>query len=98
MVLAPRDLKALRSERVLRITWGDGRVADLRFKYLRGECGCAGCVDEITGERILDVTTIPEDLGLESMQLVGNYAVRVHWSDGHATGLYTWERLRELTG
>jgi DUF971 family protein len=30
------------------------------------------------------------------MQLVGNYAVRIHWSDGHSTGLYTWEHLLTL--
>jgi DUF971 family protein len=92
---APRDLQALRSERELRITWTDCTAA-LPFRFLRGECGCAQCVNEWTGERMLDAATIPADILIERMELVGNYAVRIYWSDGHLTGLYTWERLREL--
>jgi DUF971 family protein len=91
----PRDVKAIRSDRVLQITWPD-RTDALPFRFLRGECGCAQCVNEWTGERMLDPATIPEDVAPERMELVGNYAVRIHWSDGHSSGLYTWERLREL--
>ena len=92
---APRDLKALSGERVLRVVWSD-REDSLPYRFLRGECGCAQCVNEWTGERMLDPATIPETIAIERMELVGNYALRIYWSDGHATGLYTWERLREM--
>jgi DUF971 family protein len=65
--------------------------------FLRGQCECARCVNEWTGERMLDPATIPPGITIEKMDLVGGYAVRVHWSDGHNSGLYTWERLRELS-
>lgn len=92
---APRDLQANRTERILRIVWGD-REDQLPFRFLRGECQCAQCVNEWTGARILDPATVPEDISIELMELVGAYAVRIHWSDGHQSGLYTWERLRKL--
>jgi len=92
----PRDLKALRDARVLRIVWADREDA-FPFTFLRAECQCAQCVNEWTGERMLDPAKIPVDISIDRMELVGNYAVRVYWSDGHQSGLYTWERLRQLT-
>jgi DUF971 family protein len=91
----PTNLQALREQHSLRITWGDGEH-DLPFVYLRQQCECAHCVNEWTGERILDPRSVPADISIEKMDLVGNYAVRVVWSDGHNSGLYTWSRLREL--
>lgn len=93
----PQDIKALRQERALQITWSDGHVARLPFPAVREACTCAQCVDEITGVRILDPATIPLDITIENMQLVGNYALRIRWSDGHSTGLYTWPLLRSLS-
>jgi DUF971 family protein len=93
----PRDLKALRDEGVLRIVWAD-REDNLSFAFLRGECQCAQCVNEWTGERMLDPATIPANISIERMALVGNYAVRIYWSDGHQSGLYTWDRLRSING
>lgn len=57
---------------------------------------CARCVDEVTGERIVDVEGLDADVAILEMQLVGNYAVKIRWSDGHDTGLYTWAHLRSL--
>jgi DUF971 family protein len=89
----PQDLKALRAEGLLRITWNSDHVADYSFHYVRSNCNCASCVDENTGVRILDPKLVPAEIAITDMQLVGNYAVRVHWSDGHSTGLYTWDHL-----
>jgi DUF971 family protein len=96
MTAAPTDIKAIRGERTLQITWEPGHVGRYAFVMLRGECNCAACVDEHTGVRILDRSKIPTDITINNMQLVGNYAARIHWSDGHSTGLYTWQHLREL--
>ena len=95
MTLVPSDIRALSDEGVLSITWPD-RKADLPFVYLRGQCVCAHCVNEWTGEQILDPASVPADIKIEKLELVGSYAVRVRWSDGHNSGLYTWERLKEL--
>lgn len=91
----PSNLQALREQHLLRITWDDSQY-DMPFAYLRRQCECANCVNEWTGERILGPSSVPDDISIEKMDLVGNYAVRVAWSDGHNSGLYTWQRLREL--
>jgi DUF971 family protein len=96
MTLVPQDIQADRPNRMLQITWSDGSQSPVGFWLLRTECRCAGCVDERTGQRTLDPASVPRDVNLERMELVGNYAVRIHWSDGHNTGLYTWDRLHEV--
>lgn len=93
----PTNIRALQGEQVLELTWEGGGVARLPYKYLRGECPCASCRNEWTGERILDPQSIRDDLKLEGMEQIGNYAVRLGWSDGHSSGLYTWETLLRLT-
>jgi DUF971 family protein len=90
----PSDIKADTQQHLLAITWSDGPVMQYPFVALRGACRCAACIDEMTGEPILDPATIPDDITIKDMQLVGNYAVKIFWSDGHDTGLYTWQHLR----
>lgn len=97
MSTMPKNVEADRAQLALRITWMDNVVTQYPFVALRGLCACAGCVDEQTGERTLDLETIPGDISVENMQLVGNYGLRIHWSDGHNTGLYTWNRLRDMS-
>ena len=48
----------------------------------------------MSGRRILKPETVPEDIKPLRIQLVGGYGLRVDWSDGHNTGIYTFERLR----
>jgi DUF971 family protein len=93
----PTNIRALQPDQVLELTWEDGRVTRLPYRYLRGECPCAACQDEWTGKRILDPSSIREDLKIEGMEPIGNYAVRLGWNDGHSSGLYTWETLHRLT-
>ncbi|MCA9079566.1 MAG: DUF971 domain-containing protein [Planctomycetaceae bacterium] len=96
MATAPTAVRALRSAGVFEITWPDGVVALYPFKFLRCECPCAGCVNEFTGERILDPATVPADIAPTAVEMSGNYALKIVWSDNHYTGLYTWDRLDAL--
>ena len=93
---APTNIRAHQGTQVLELAWEDGTSASLPYKYLRGECPCASCRDEWTGDRILDPASIRDDLKLEGMEPIGNYAVRLGWNDGHSSGLYTWETLQRL--
>ncbi len=96
MTPVPQDLQADRARRRLTIGWGVDHSGEYPFFDLRVACNCAACVDENTGVRILDPRSVSPDVAIEGMQLVGNYAVRIQWSDGHATGLYTWDYLAKL--
>lgn len=78
------------------VSWDDDHTSVFNIKYLRCECGCARCVSETTGERILDPDTVPEDVTIVKAQHVGNYGVQFFFSDNHSTGIYTWQRLREI--
>lgn len=82
--------------RTLEIEWSDGLTTRYGVRELRLQCPCAACRDELTGERLLDPATVPQDVAPRSLVSVGNYALKIAWSDGHDTGIYTWERLREL--
>jgi DUF971 family protein len=86
----------LSDDQSVEIHWPDGTVHHLPFRFLRGQCPCAACVDEMTGIRTLDVDAIPESIRPGSVSFTGNYALKIVWSDGHDTGLYTWEYLQEL--
>jgi ATP-binding protein involved in chromosome partitioning len=65
---------------------------------MRLACPCAQCVEEMTGRPLLDPAAVPTEVRPLAVVLVGTYAIRVHWSDGHSTGLYTFEWLRARTG
>ncbi len=80
----------------LEIEWRDGAVTRYPVRDLRCACPCADCVDELTGERRLDPARVPADVRPERLWAVGNYALQIAWSDGHDTGIYTYERLRRL--
>lgn len=96
MTAPPSGLQANTEAGFLEIAWPDHPTWQYPFRYLRENCECALCVHEITGERLLDPATIPDDIHIASMKLTGKYAVKIVWSDGHDTGLFTWERLRNL--
>ncbi len=96
MADTPTNIKSRREERLLEVSWPNGRVDLLPYKLLRGECPCASCVNEFTGVRMLDISTIPEDIHPLDLSFAGNYALRVRWSDNHDTGMFTWENLDRI--
>jgi ATP-binding protein involved in chromosome partitioning len=81
----------------LRIRWKDGHVSDFPPRLLRIACACAGCVDEMTGRKILKEEDVPADVYPLTVEYVGRYALRFDWSDGHGTGIYPFEYLRKLS-
>jgi DUF971 family protein len=93
---APTNIRAHQADQFLELVWESGEADRLPYRFLRAECPCASCRDEWTGDRLLDPGTIRPDLGIEGMEPVGNYAVRLAWNDGHSSGLYTWETLKRL--
>ena len=98
---------ALAADGRLRIEWSDGSARIYRVRELRDACPCAGCREKRNapppapaagGLLSLPVLTAAEarPLELQGMAPVGNYAYSIQFSDGHETGIYTFELLREL--
>jgi DUF971 family protein len=89
----PVDL-AKADEGHIAITWGDGKTIVYAMDFLRSRCPCASCVDEWTGAvriRYEDVVGVK----IKKMEQVGNYAFSILFSDGHGTGFFTYEKLRQ---
>ena len=80
----------------LRIRWDDGVESLYPVRELRLACRCAHCVEEFSGRPLLDPAGVPEDVRPTRIQSVGRYALSFAWSDGHDSGIYTYELLREL--
>jgi len=78
------------------IEWADGESSSFTAAELRRVCPCAGCVSENTGQRIHDPATVPDGLEQSNLKLVGNYALDMQFSDGHSTGIFTFQFLRGL--
>ena len=84
------------SDSELTIKWSDDTESRYTAAQLRRSCPCAACVNEWTGEKMLDPANVPDDLTLNKTALVGRYALNFQFSDGHETGLYSFQYLRDL--
>jgi len=97
----PSKLK-LNREQGLDIVWPDGKSSHYSLSYLRSMCPCAAC-KEVRAEpkqRKTSLTILPGNystpLKIESVEKVGSYAIQFHWSDDHASGIYSFQYLREI--
>ncbi len=87
------------------ITWSDGHASHYDFAYLRDECPCATCNDE-REKKISFAAAGPASSAALPMfkpkpsakaaTSVGNYAIQITFTDGHATGIYSYDHLRTI--
>ncbi|MEZ5399775.1 MAG: DUF971 domain-containing protein [Bryobacteraceae bacterium] len=100
----PEHIAVSRSKGI-KIDWKDGHASDYTLGYLRDECPCATCTGAHGAEPQRTSYAQPDPspfpmfkpaLKILSIDAVGNYAVRIAWSDGHSTGIYSWEHLRRI--
>lgn len=93
---------ALSGEHHLLIEWSDGQNRSYAFSELREKCPCATCREKRSqppsASNLLPVLSAAEARPLKvlGMKPVGNYAYAIEFSDGHDTGIYTFELLREI--
>jgi DUF971 family protein len=95
----PKSIK-VKDKKTLKIVWEDDSKSLLSLKYMRDQCPCATC----KGETVLLKTfrppakTIitPEMYIIKNIETVGGYAIQITWADGHNTGIYSWDYLKEL--
>ncbi len=91
----PLDIRR-EDARTLSILWADGMRQRFDARDLRLACPCAACIDEMSGKALLDPATVPLDITPVKLGSVGNYALSIAFSDGHDTGIYSYERLRAM--
>jgi prepilin-type processing-associated H-X9-DG protein len=77
----------------LRLAWSDGEQAEVRAEHLREKCRCAWC----TRARIDGTFAASFDgIAIERLAPIGDYAINIAFSDGHARGIYPWPYLQQL--
>lgn len=90
----PTDIKLHKQSRVLSIQFEDGKAFDLPCEYLRVYSPSAEVRGHGPGQEVLQLGK--ENVNIENIEPVGNYAVVLHFDDGHNTGIYSWETLYDL--
>lgn len=93
MKVIPVEIKKL-GDSGLQIHWSDGHQSHFTSSQLRAICPCAACFNKLKGERRFDPAKIAKDLKILKADSVGNYALGFGFSDGHRTGIYPFDYLR----
>ncbi len=90
----PSAIKLKKQSRIMRIEYEDDQVFEFSFEFLRVHSPSA----EVRGHGADDAVlqTAKENVIIESIESVGNYAIKINFDDGHNTGLYSWQYLCEL--
>ncbi len=88
-------------EQTLTIKWGDGHASVYGLDGIRRACPCVECAgghDQMGQEADPAIFKQPpaQTRQITSMQEMGNYAMQIFWGDGHDSGIYRWEYLRDL--
>jgi ATP-binding protein involved in chromosome partitioning len=78
------------------IQWNDGLIQDFRLSDLQRCCPCARCTDEITGQCLVDSQTIPDHVRAVVIRSVGRYGLRIQFTSGCSTGIYSFDKLRRM--
>ena len=99
MTTKPKNIVVIENQ--LAIKWSDGKESFVGCEKLRLSCPCANCSGEkdifgnISGGKKSKL--IYESLILNKVVLVGSYAIRLFWKDGHSNGIYTFQHLKGLS-
>jgi DUF971 family protein len=101
MTPTPTDLKLV-SQDYLQIHWSDGQTREYSVRELREKCPCATCREQRTAppppptELTVLSPAETQPLRITSMKPTGRYAYAIEFSDGHDTGIFTLDSLREM--
>src|SRR5687768_3092996 len=90
----PTEIKLHQKSRVLEIAYSDGRSFRLPYEFLRVYSPSAEVRGHGPGQEVLQ--TGKREIDIRNLEPVGSYAVQPAFSDGHSTGIYSWEYLYEL--
>lgn len=92
--MQPTEIKLHKRSAMLELAWADGTRSELPAEFLRVYSPSAEVRGHGQGQEVLQ--TGKRHVGIRRIEPVGHYAVRLHFDDGHDTGIYSWEYLHEL--
>src|SRR5690606_8375561 len=78
------------------LKWDNRQVWKVGNRELRASCQRALCINELTGEEVLDPSEINAAMAPTQITPLGNYAIGRTWNDGHSSGIYPYKRIKEL--
>lgn len=90
----PTEIKLHQVSNIVEISFNDGSVFQLPSEYLRVYTPSAEAVGHAPGQEVLQVGK--EDVTIKEIKPIGNYAIALVFSDGHNSGIYTWDLLYKL--
>ena len=90
----PTEIKLHQRSRAMEVTFADGQIFRLPYEFLRVYSPSAEVRGHGPGQEVLQVGK--KDVDILSLEPVGSYAVQPHFSDGHGTGIYSWDYLYDL--
>jgi len=90
--MTPTAIRNFNADARLEIDWDDGSSSCYAHEQLRVQCPCADCRGHTPDQA--KIITGKEHVSVTHIELVGHYAVRIEFDDGHNTGLYTFSQLR----
>ena len=90
----PTEIKHHQVSNILEISFDDGSVFQLPCEYLRVYTPSAEAIGHAPGQEILQLNK--EDVTIKEIKPIGNYAISPVFSDGHNSGIYTWDLLYKL--
>lgn len=96
----PVEIDVSNSEQQLRIEWSDSHRSVYTLYGLRKNCPCVECRGGHgrmnSYDRSYFFVDPPRHVEVEDIRQIGNHAIRIYWNDGHSSGMYQWETLRDL--
>jgi DUF971 family protein len=93
-VNSPTQIKLRRAENLLEVTFEDGTEISLPAEYLRVESPSAEVQGHGPGQQVL--VARKKQVGITGIEPTGNYAIKLTFTDGHNTGIFTWDYLHQL--
>lgn len=90
----PTDIKLHQKSRVLELSFDDGYACHLTCEYLRISSPSAEVQGHGPGQEVLQAGK--QEVGIKALEPTGNYALKIHFDDGHDSGLFTWDYLYAL--
>jgi DUF971 family protein len=94
--MMPLQIKVV-DKKYLYIKWNDDKESSIKLVNLRRDCPCAVCEveREQRGSKYIPIYS-DEQLKIKNIQMVGNYAVGIDWTDKHNTGIYDFMLLKKM--